>query len=93
MASEGRRGSRRISKEGGGSVDTILGQHADLDSPPFPHRSPFPSSLERFTRRAPQTAHSPSLEHQRQGYRKDHVRLDRSQGCWSTICQLGLQEG
>jgi hypothetical protein len=43
--------------------------------------------------RSPPTAHSASAQHQRQGWRQDHVRPDRDQGCWSAVRQPGLQEG
>ena len=41
----------------------------------------------------PHTAYSSTTQHQCQRWREDHVRLDRDQGCRTSICQFGMQEG
>jgi hypothetical protein len=35
----------------------------------------------------------PFAQHERRRKAKSHVRIDKDKGCWSSIQQLGLQEG
>jgi hypothetical protein len=37
--------------------------------------------------------HYSFAQHQRRWQTEDYVRLDQDQGCWSSLLQLGLQEG
>ncbi|KAK3075319.1 hypothetical protein LTS18_014061, partial [Coniosporium uncinatum] len=49
--------------------------------------------VSRYWREVELPVHPASVEHQRRWQAEGHVRLDEDQGCWTSLQQLGLQEG